>query len=145
MWMRLSEAVYLNVVNQAKFAFCLCTGGEIITELTSCYWWTGAWYSRSNGVINVSGGIADNSGSWFVRDKNRCTAEDSFCLTVNITEIWRNVFLWKTQMQNQWSGYWSCISWITVLTDTQGDTQVGDTRYQDGQQGTFRDSCLGVL
>ena len=37
------------------------------------------------------------------------------------------------------------MSWITVLTDTQGDTQVGETRYQDGQQGTFRDSCLGVL
>lgn len=38
-----------------------------------------------------------------------------------------------------------CISWISVLTDAEGHSQVGDTRYQDGQQGTFRNGCLWIL
>lgn len=34
---------------------------------------------------------------------------------------------------------------MTLLTDSEGYTQVGDSSYQDGQQGTFRNGCLGIL
>lgn len=35
--------------------------------------------------------------------------------------------------------------WIAALTNADGNAQIGNTSYQDSQQGPFRDGCLGVL
>lgn len=39
----------------------------------------------------------------------------------------------------------SAAPWISTLTNTDGNSQIGKTSYQDRQQGPFRDGGLGVL
>lgn len=48
-------------------------------------------------------------------------------------------------MSGQKDRFHQASCWISVLTNTDGNSQVGQTGNQDSQQGPFRDGSLGVL
>lgn len=84
--------------------------------------------------------LLDGCGKYISRHPN-CVS-----LTVSRPKI-SSPARWCFYMNNIYTKiiHWSWISLIIVLTDTQSHSQVGDTSDQDGQQGSLRYGCLGIL